>query len=300
MNKTFSSRIKNDSTYIHNCIQQIEENTDYYLSRWQNSKQPLQFSGWNWAAFCLGPFWLSYRHMYGWVLIYFLILLTGGIVQSISPLFTNYTPFDLESLFLWNYIWPVLISLFFGWKGNAIFARHIQQQLDDKHKRKTAVPLFHKPGRSLISAIITPIVFFLVFLLPFQWIYSWEFESAIPYGVYVFDGDKGVYSTINQEDDFVFEKYTSSEISLLYHGTEDVGDSSLYVVLYFRDSDELEWEKIWERSYHIFSSNMVTLTILDAGDPLTEVGEYSVEVHIDDELKGKRVFHLKLAQEQNR
>lgn len=262
----------------------VEDNHPYYDKKWKTHKSPNKYAGWNWIAFILPPFWLSYRYMYGWTAIFFIMIIVE-LFLILALTFSNELPF----------MYPILTHLFFGLKGNAFFTKRVMKLIQysdsEQENSKPVAPLFTKKGKSWISAIVTPSTMVFLLILPIQAISEWSFGSSIDPGTYV-HSDKD--STLEYQRDLVtspvFNKY-EARINLLYFGEEPVNNRPFQVSLFFHPPGEPdEWELINEREYSIFSSNRVSLDLIDAEDPATKVGEYRVEISIDEKFIGEEEF----------
>ena len=290
----FSKKLNNDTGFENDVSNVVEQNAGYYIDKWKKASNPLKFAGWNWAAFLLSPIWLAYRHMYFWATIYFLLLVVTAAVASILPAIIYYTALTEESLLIWRIASPFLVALIFGWKGNALYGRHVHKLIAAKSDTsKPVAPLFSKTGRSLTSAILVFSVA-VTFLYPATvWMSSWMEHTTVPPGVYIHEEENPPQSLLDTlgSEIAVFEKYSDS-INLLYIGEEPIGNSRFEVVLSYRENAQSEWTVLSERSYSFFSSNRVSLNLLDAENPLTDTGEYNVEVFIDENSVGTSRFDL--------
>ncbi|MDQ0256100.1 hypothetical protein J2S74_003499 [Evansella vedderi] len=293
----FSKRLNNDSNFKQQVLNKVNENTSYYVENWKKSNNPFKFSGWNWATFLFTPFWLSYRHMYGAVLIYFLLLFVAISVSMLFPLLIYYTPITEVGYFLWITLAPFFLSVFFGLKGNAFYAKYIVRLLEkEKEENSTNVPLFYRTGRSWISAIVAPVFLFVFLSIPLFWIDSYVKTSTLPYGTYVFLEDVGPPQSVLDalyRNQAIFEKY-SSTIHLLYYAAEPVSNRPFQIVVHYQEEGSGEWIELRERTFTFFSSNSIEIDILDAEDPLTQVGNYRVDIFIGEELVDYKLFELTL------
>ncbi|ADU28595.1 DUF2628 domain-containing protein [Evansella cellulosilytica] len=272
----------------------IQSNAAFYCNKWKKHHVPTTFSGWNWAAFFFTPIWLSYRHMYGSVLVYYLLIFFIWSIHTIFPLFVFYGNIDPALAILWTCITTFAVHLYFGLKGNALYARKISSLLFDTSEEKAKVPLFQRTGRSYISAVIVPITFVILLLLPAIRVEAWMDTSTLPYGTYVYYEDHGPPLSVKEALDHelpIFEKYTST-VELLYYSPEPVGDRDVRVVLEF--NLEGNWQTIRDRTYTFFRSDRVNLHLLDAEDPLLQTGQYRVTVFMEEEIVGTQSFLVEL------
>ncbi|MBU9723768.1 MULTISPECIES: DUF2628 domain-containing protein [Bacillaceae] len=293
-NEQFSQLVRHDENFINDCNQKIQTNSNYYLERWQKHHRPLSNSGWNWSAFILAPFWLASRHLYSWLVLYFSLYLVAAILHTITPIFLNYTSLPIDRLPFWYISAAVINAIFFGIKGNAMYGRSVYLYVNrNAEANKYKAPLFNKSGRSIISGIIGPVLLYLLLLLPLHWIYLWELTPT-QHGIHIYEEEAGAYTSSNQSEMPIFEKYVHFEIMLLYHGDEPVGDKEFKIILYYNDTNTGEWEQIRERKYPFFTSDKVTLDLINASNPMTSVGEYLVEVYLDDELADSSMFKISM------
>ncbi|WP_280771333.1 DUF2628 domain-containing protein [Salipaludibacillus daqingensis] len=270
----------------------VEENLSYYSNKWEKHPNPSTYSGWNWAAFFFTPAWLAYRHMYTWTFLFFLLYLLGIIIVAFLPALVHFTILPEPAVGIWKLTYPFLINVFFGLKGNAFYTKRvimIAQQKKGIDTRPTA-PLFNKTGRSWISAIVSPAVIWILLIFPYQSVEAWTFHPSLPPGVYIFsDSEPTPQGIFDVKQPFVFEKY-DARINFLYYGDEPVGDRSFNVKLYYKEDENDEWMIERERSYRFFSSDRVALDLIDAEDPAAKVGEYRLEIYLDDQLKSTEEF----------
>ncbi|MGV3487102.1 MAG: DUF2628 domain-containing protein [Tuberibacillus sp.] len=100
----------------------IGTNADYYIKKWNRTPTPGRAVSWNWAAFFLTGYWLSYRKMYLYTLIWFLITYGCSL-----PIF--FIGFDHLG---WSILFDCIafgISFALGMFGNAIYYQHAQKKL---------------------------------------------------------------------------------------------------------------------------------------------------------------------------
>lgn len=272
----------------------VKTNVNYYTNKWQKHKNPFKFCGWNWAAFFVPPFWLAYRHMYGWAALFFLLYLPAMAVNGVIPAlsYSGYLPDN--TLFVWNTAFPILISTFLGIKGNAFYSKRAAKliKLQKSGSEQKVAPLFSAEGSSFVSAFAAPAILLILLFIPYQTVNNWEYNPDLPYGVYVFSDDRPAPEGIlDVEQSPSFAKY-SARINFTYLGEEPVGDRPFAVKLYYRSGEAGDWSLERERSYHIFSSSRVTLDLIDAEDPASQTGRYRVEIYVGDELKEEEEFTI--------
>lgn len=271
----------------------IDRNHTYYLNQWQHHAKPGRYSGFNWSAFFLTPFWLSYRHLYDWLMLYF-------VLQFFVPLIVSFTPYILNSFGLihkpsmvpWfvSIIGFWLIHAGFGTLANAIYYRRIERLMQERN----VSPLFYRSGASLKSGILTGILSLLLFSPIYGAVDQWTYNPALEPGVYVFSDDRPVPEgklDVKENPDFI--KY-QARINLLFIHDEPVGDRSFRLLLE-RESDESDQLDITrDRTFHIFSSNEVTLDLLDSEDPLSDTGTYHLTIYLDEEPTATESFTISL------
>ncbi|UTR08690.1 DUF2628 domain-containing protein [Evansella sp. LMS18] len=294
MNGTsFKNKLNNDASFRNETGHIIKNNSDYYLRKWKTSKNPFKYSGWNWAAFLVSPVWLAYRHMYLWAVIYFVLLLLAFAAAYAFPVIIHYTALPEESLFVWGIVSLFLAGLFFGFKGNTLYAKHVGRIAGFlENKNKQAAPLFNKTGTSPVSAVLVFAAAALLIYPAAVWVSSWAENIPLPEGVYVYEEGSSPPSPFTAAEEVqVFEKY-SGALEVLYVGEEPIGDRTFEVVLSHRENEDASWEQLSERSYGFFTSSRVSLHLLDADNPLTNTGEYRVEIFIDQETKGTALFEI--------
>nr|MBC8420879.1 DUF2628 domain-containing protein [Desulfobacterales bacterium] len=104
-----------------NFIDFIGANASYYLPKFNKFSVGASSITWHWPA-CLATFWwLLYRKLYLWVLVFFILLATSGIISRILT---------ASELTFWILIAPELISLIlFGMFGNYIYYSHAKKKI---------------------------------------------------------------------------------------------------------------------------------------------------------------------------
>ncbi|MCR6109385.1 DUF2628 domain-containing protein [Bacillus sp. A301a_S52] len=274
----------------------IGANASYYINKWHASSTPFSFSGWNWSAFFLAPFWLAYRHMYGSLLITSLVYFTCQLLVTYLPL-TTYFGLSQELSFtltaVWQFSYPIMIHLFFGWKGNAFYARRTAKIVhwNKGLREKPLAPLFSKPGASIVTALIIPFMLLLSGSLSL-FALAGDLTPPLPPGVYVFSDDKSSPSDMREATlNPSFEKY-SARINFVYMGKEPVGGRPFTIRLYYKADKNKEWALEREREYDIFTSNRVVLDVVDAEDPAVKTGLYRLVIYVEDEVAAEEQFTI--------
>lgn len=102
-----------------------EKNTDFYLIRFDRFYSGGSLVSWNWPAFFVSFYWLLYRKMWVWALVYFLasfaILSVDGIINSNL---TQAAPFG-------GFIYLVVLYIIFPMYANYAYYRHIKNIMHD-------------------------------------------------------------------------------------------------------------------------------------------------------------------------
>lgn len=266
----------------------IDQNSNYYRKKWEHHKKPRLFSGWNWAAFFLAPFWAAARHMYGAAFCYFFIYLLFIAAESFLPALLNLGPEAQPSALL--YLLPViLLHIVFGLFGNALYARKIYKQTLIERSGKPAAPLFRGTGRSKGAGILIPLLYLLLFAYPAFLTEAWTYNPELTAGVYVYDDeDQTPQGQMDVSESPSFEKY-SARINLLYVG-DTLEDRTLSYELYYFENGA--WTAVSDRSFTFFSGNKLSLGLIDAEDPAVELGEYRVDLLLDDEVYDSQTFYI--------
>ncbi len=105
----------------------IGHNANYYLRKWSVSDYTTRANTWNWAAFFFSLFWLAYRKMYGYLMVFTFLLL---LFLFISLAFA----FRDE----WMVIMVVIVPALVGYFGNRLYYFHIENQLTRLYARMEA------------------------------------------------------------------------------------------------------------------------------------------------------------------
>lgn len=128
---------------------------DYYIKKWIDAENPMVKSGFNWAAFWIAPFWLGYRKMYKWVLIYFAICL------GIDCL--NYFFIHSSSSFHIGTAFGVAIGIY----GNSFYLKFARENITNAEKRYESAleqtSFLKKKGGTTKSGIAFVLLIFLVY-----------------------------------------------------------------------------------------------------------------------------------------
>lgn len=271
----------------------IGQNHTYYHAKWEGANNPSGYSGFNFAAFIITPFWLAYRHLYDWLIFYVLI-------QSVFVAFASFLPWlfylagsgadpdSAQLLFILS--GSMLLHLGFGLKANALYFRRIHHLKNHGN----ASPLFYRSGASMKSGIITGLSAMLVAVLVNVPLANWTYNPALEPGIYVFSDDHPVPQgllDVREEPDFI--KY-EARINLLFVHDTPIGDRSFRLLLERETDSGNGMEITRDRSFGIFSSSEVTLDLLDSEDPLTDTGTYHLTIFLDEEEVADTVFSISL------
>ncbi|WP_026688761.1 DUF2628 domain-containing protein [Alteribacter aurantiacus] len=289
--KSFGQMMTTEKNKIE---QEVTINQSYYMKKWGQSKAPERFSGWNWSAFLLSPFWFSYRRMFGWTSAYFAILLLYSIVDSFIPYLGYILGIESTLFQVSGYVIVVAtLHVVSGIYGNAFYAKKIKGNLLAKHNQKpdrAQVPLFSQPGASVISAIVAPIVIIIFAIYPFLSLTAWDYSPSLPKGAFVYLDEEGTPDTIWELDREPTLPLFSSSIMLYYENKEPIGRDGLEIEMYKVNGDDREL--ILERSETFFRSSTVNIPLLDTGHQDISSGDYEVDVYVGDELQDTAVFTM--------
>jgi len=294
--KSHSSNIHllSENSLVHDIV---ETNISYYSQKWQKHSNPSTYSGWNWAAFFFPPAWLSYRHMYSWTFVFFSLYLLGIISLAFLPFLIHSGFLPEYTISFWTIFYPIIVNVYFGFKGNAFYTKRVISLAQWKKglRTKPIAPLFNKTGCSWTSALFVPAVVSIILFVPYQTIDMWTYNPSLPYGVYVFSDDAPTPEGIlDVKKSPTFVKY-DARINFLYYGDEPIRNRFFEVNLFYNDEKNSdEWILERKREYSIFSSNRVSLDLIDAEDPAAKTGQYRLEIYLDGHLQAKEIFEIVL------
>ncbi|SDO32809.1 DUF2628 domain-containing protein [Alkalicoccus daliensis] len=265
----------------------VGQNSNYYYNA-ASYKNPFRFSGWNWAAFLLAPFWAASRHMYILSAAYFGTVLLFLLIESFLPALLNLTADAEPSLFL--LVFPMLLlHSFFGLAGNPLYLRKIRRQLQMQESGKSTAPLFRASGRSTAAGVLVTALLAALTAYPFVLAEEWMYNPPLENGIYVYNDEAQTPAgQINVAEEPVFQKY-DARINLLYVG-ESLENRTLAFELFFLNNGI--WESINDRSFTFFSQDRLSLGLLDAEDPAVRTGEYRVDLFIDTQLYDSQTFYV--------
>jgi hypothetical protein len=154
MGNTLSNVDQFDGNEVHLFV---DKNADYYIEKWEGSRNPRKHAGWNWAAFFAGIFWMGYRKMYSTILI----LVTISLAINIVLLFVN--P---------EFIRPInsLLSFIIGLFGNAFYYNHMRKEIrkiKSSSKSEDADVYFSKCGGASWAGVGVTFLIFIVYVTVF-------------------------------------------------------------------------------------------------------------------------------------
>ncbi|MBM7096780.1 DUF2628 domain-containing protein [Bacillus sp. H-16] len=275
--------------------QSVQINDSYYIKKWSQSKAPERFAGWNWAAFILSPFWFSYRRMFGWASLYFLVLLVYSFADSFIPYVQYVTGIEDASVRVIGWLFVIAaLHLISGAYGNALYAKKIKKSILAKRNQKpdrAQVPLFSQSGASIISAIVAPLVIVIFAFYPFIISAEWEYSPGFPKGAFVYLDEYGAPDTpweLEQDPEYYL---FSSSLMLFYENKEPIGRGGLEIEMYKVDGEGGR-ELILERSETFFRSSTVNIPLLDTGHADISAGDYEVDVYVEEELQDTATFTM--------
>lgn len=89
----------------------VRDNVEYYEPKFRLMKATAKKTSWNWPAFLVSPFWLFYRRMY----VYGIIFIVGtSILGGISA-----------------FLLPILANIALGVFGNYIYMNFLEKTISD-------------------------------------------------------------------------------------------------------------------------------------------------------------------------
>ncbi len=92
-------------------LRMVGENLEYYEPKFRLMKATAKKTSWNWPAFLVSPFWLFYRRMYVYGIIF---IVATSILGGISA-----------------FILPILANIALGVFGNYIYMNFLEKTLSD-------------------------------------------------------------------------------------------------------------------------------------------------------------------------
>ncbi|WP_234414298.1 DUF2628 domain-containing protein [Paenibacillus sp. CAA11] len=108
----------------------IGSQADLYLAKWRSD------SHWNWAAFCFDGYWLLYRGMYLYFLLY--VLFASVVVNVLGALF--FKTIILERLLTGDNLITILcfyllLKIIMGIIGNQLYLSHVKRKIASMYYR---------------------------------------------------------------------------------------------------------------------------------------------------------------------
>ena len=129
----------------------IQDNTDYYIPKFNSMRTEGKKVKWNWAAFFLSYYWMFYRKMY----------LLGSAVLTVSVIFSLIKP---AAFYL-----SLAVAVFMGLMGNYLYKYHVEQETakikDIPHMQRSNY-LNKKGGTNIaLPLIILGVILFIAILV---------------------------------------------------------------------------------------------------------------------------------------
>lgn len=139
------------------------KNAGYYLSQFDRFDSKGYTASWNWPAFFVSFYWLLYRKMWFWALLYFLLPIPLAILVAVLP------P-SFESAGVLAYVLYMFgILILFPMYANALYYRHLNKKIlnakklfDNKQKRLKMVA--NEGGTSSIILIVMMLFVFIAII----------------------------------------------------------------------------------------------------------------------------------------
>ncbi|WP_096438429.1 DUF2628 domain-containing protein [Alteribacter populi] len=291
MSKKLFTRIL--SKQKEDVVSTIGKNHTYYVNQWTKATAPTRFSGWNWASFLAAPFWFSYRRMYGWMSLYFLVILLYALGDAFLPFLQYATEITLP------YPWAGFIGTIFtlhiltGLFGNALFAKKVEKKVQKYQVPKPGyaqVPLFSQAGVSFLSALLGPLIVAMFIIYPFIQLLEWEYSPGFPKGAFVYLDEEGAPHAPWDIEENPSHRLFSSRLMLFYENIDPIENETVYVEIFHIDDNNRE--KIYEKSHSFFRSSSVNVALLDTGDPNLSTGEYEIDVYVGDQKQDSAKFTM--------
>ncbi len=139
------------------------KNTDYYLSKFTRFDTEGSGVSWNWPAFFISFYWLLYRKMWVWALLYFLLPIPLAIIEAVL------SPVSEAAVGVVYLVYLISIFVVFPMYANAIYHRHVKTKIQkaenystDREKRLRI--LTAEGGTSGIALIIILIFVFIAII----------------------------------------------------------------------------------------------------------------------------------------
>ncbi len=125
----------------------VGTNQEFYLRNWEKNEN--MFS-WNWAAFCLGLFWLAYRKMY-WACA----ILVGLVTIAIGTALQLKIP--VETIKQWQPYFVISFSIALGLFGNRLYLFHAKQkiqQINNQYPSEDVLKELKRQGGGSMMSIL--------------------------------------------------------------------------------------------------------------------------------------------------
>lgn len=136
---------------------------DYYLSRFDRFDLQGVGVSWNWPAFFVSFYWLLYRKMWVWALLYFLLPIPLAIVEAIL------LPVSEAAVGLVYVVYLAGVFILLPMYANALYYRHLNKKIEraksfsnDKEKRLRMVAA--EGGTSSVALIVVLIFVFIAII----------------------------------------------------------------------------------------------------------------------------------------
>ncbi len=140
------------------------KNTDYYLAYFNRFDLQGSSISWNWPAFFISFYWLLYRKMWVWALLYFLapifIAIGGIILASFSELVSGML--SIASFVAIFILFPMYANALYYWhsRKKILKVKRFSEDTEKNLRRMTA-----EGGTSWVGLIIIPIAVFMIGIL---------------------------------------------------------------------------------------------------------------------------------------
>lgn len=139
------------------------KNTGYYLSRFSRFDSEGVGVSWNWPAFFVSFYWLLYRKMWAWALLYFLLPIPLAIFGAVL------SPISEIAVGLVYVAYLAGIFILFPMYANALYYRHLNKKIlkaknfsDDKEKR---LRMIAAEGGTSGAALIVILIFVFIAII---------------------------------------------------------------------------------------------------------------------------------------
>ena len=139
------------------------KNTEYYLERFNRFDTDGTGVSWHWPAFFVSFYWLLYRKMWLWAVLYFFLPVPVLIIDTLIVEYTGLTVGVLNLL-----VWIATFT-FFPMYANALYYLHVKKKLEkasgySEHEEKK-LRMIAAAGGTSGAAMIIIMVFVIISLL---------------------------------------------------------------------------------------------------------------------------------------